>query len=120
MGEAPAPVETPASPEAEAKPAAPETPTAAGKADEELDAKTLANRKKKDKKKAKQNAAMGGDGMWGNDDKDEENKDTPAEKEEAPAPAPAPKKGGKPEKKETAAMKAIREKMEAQRKLEEE
>mmetsp|Transcript_115639 Transcript_115639/g.210316 ORF Transcript_115639/g.210316 Transcript_115639/m.210316 type:complete len:1357 (-) Transcript_115639:347-4417(-) len=110
----------------EEKPAEAETPTAeaAGEDEKTLDAKTLANRRKKDKKKAKQ--AVGGEGMWGGAATEEkpaaDGAEAAPEAKEEPAPAPkaAGKKGGKPEKKESAVVKAAREKMEAQKKLDEE
>eukprot|EP00928_Gymnodinium_smaydae_P098743 TRINITY_DN9247_c0_g1_i5.p1 TRINITY_DN9247_c0_g1~~TRINITY_DN9247_c0_g1_i5.p1 ORF type:complete len:1365 (+),score=495.31 TRINITY_DN9247_c0_g1_i5:118-4095(+) len=111
---APAPAAEPAP--AAAAPA-PETAKAEEPAKEE-DAKTLANRKKKEKKKAK---AAGG--MWGDDDAAAPAEGAAADAAEAPAaeaPAPAPKAKGGKEKKETATMRAIREKLEAQKKLEEE
>jgi len=81
----------------------------------EEDAKTRANRLKKEKKKAK--LAVGGAGFYKDDD---ETADASQEvKDAAPAAAPAAKKGAAP-KKESAAVKAARERMEEQRRLEEE
>ncbi|CAE8586325.1 unnamed protein product [Polarella glacialis] len=91
-----------------------------------LDAKALANKKKKDKKKAVQAKAkaVGGEGMWGNDDAEDAKLDDAKPDGDAPeAPAAAKKpaeKGGKPEKKESAIVKAARERMEEERKLHEE
>jgi len=91
-----------------------------GEDEANMDAKTLANRRKKDKKKAKGSKAIGGEGMWGDDA--EGAAETKPEEAQAAAPAaaappaPAPKKGGK-EKKESAAVKAARERLEMQAKL---
>mmetsp|Transcript_68347 Transcript_68347/g.108467 ORF Transcript_68347/g.108467 Transcript_68347/m.108467 type:complete len:1189 (+) Transcript_68347:69-3635(+) len=88
---------------------------AEAKGDEEVDAKTLANRKKKDKKKAKQAAT--GAGFYKDDEEDGEKEDS--QKPEVPAPAAKKGAAGKREK-ETAAAKLIRERLEAQRAIEEE
>lgn len=103
-------VDEPEAPEA-AKPEEPEA-----KADEEVDAKTLANRKKKDKKKAKQAAT--GAGFYKDDDEEGEKDET--KKEEAPAPAA--KKGSAAAKKQAVSAQAlaIKERLEAQRAIEEE
>jgi len=118
----------PKAPAAEAPAAAPaarEEEEAADEDEEGMDAKTLANRRKKDKKKAKKGAG-GGEGLWGNGEPagaqtaDNGEATTEATKEaskEAPEVKPDPKKGGK---KESAAVKAVRERMEMQRKLDEE
>lgn len=110
--------ETPAEPEP-AKVEEAETPAAGGD-DEDVDAKTLANRKKKDKKKAKM--AVGGGGFFKDDDAEagEKPADAAAAESEAPAPAPAAGKKGAAPKKESAAVKAARERMEMQRQLDEE
>merc|ERR1712060_128667 len=70
--------------------------------------------------------AIGGEGMWGGDGGGEsqtkvEGAEDAATKPSVSAapPAPAPKKGGK-EKKESATVRAARERMEAQAKLDEE
>eukprot|EP00931_Biecheleriopsis_adriatica_P031667 TRINITY_DN1853_c0_g1_i2.p1 TRINITY_DN1853_c0_g1~~TRINITY_DN1853_c0_g1_i2.p1 ORF type:complete len:1277 (+),score=463.51 TRINITY_DN1853_c0_g1_i2:360-3833(+) len=90
------------------------------KPDEGLDAKALANRKKKEKKKQKAAEKTGGEGMWGGADGDAPaDGDEEAAATEAPKAKAEPKKGGK-EKKESAVVKAARERMEMERKLEEE
>mmetsp|Transcript_38040 Transcript_38040/g.117369 ORF Transcript_38040/g.117369 Transcript_38040/m.117369 type:complete len:1173 (+) Transcript_38040:54-3572(+) len=93
-----------------------------------MDAKALANRRKKDKKKAKK-GATGGEGFWGAADADAKAEEAAgpsavpdgAASSKAPAePAevkPEPKKGGK---KESATVRAARERMEQQKKLDEE
>jgi len=123
-------VEAPAAVEkAEAEPAAVEKADAGAPEGVVEDAKTIANRKKKEKEKAKKEAARKavGGGFFGGDDPDDaaatlaaEGADSQAAPAEAvKAPEPAAKKGAPP-KKESAAVKAARERMEAQKALDEE
>jgi len=99
--------------------AAPPAPVAKAPVEAELDAKTLANRRKKEKKKAR---TAGGDGLWGGDES-KPTEEAPLDAAVAPAPAPAPApaaKAGAKGKKESAVVKAARERLEAERALEEE
>lgn len=94
----------------------------------EEDAKTIANRKKKEKlKAAKAKAKQAGAGLFGEDktenadeDAAEEDKAAAAPEQAAAAPEKATGKKGAAPKKESAAVKAARERMEAQRALDEE
>lgn len=103
-----------------------ENDNAGGAEDEStMDAKALANKRKKEKKKAKK-GATGGEGMWGGAEDGEEvaaasaGGAVPSSSKAAPEDEevkPDPKKGAK---KESATVKAARERMEMQKKLEEE
>ncbi|CAK9016099.1 unnamed protein product [Durusdinium trenchii] len=103
---------------------APEPEDADKAEDEALDAKTLANRKKKEKKKAKQQEKTGGEGMWATSPADqpeqtESKEQASSSKEAASSKDEALSKAAKG-KKESAVVKAARERQEQERKLAEE
>ena len=87
--------------------------------DETINAKTLANRKKKEKRKAKQQEKTGGEGIQATAAEEEqaESKQPASSSSKDEAPAAAAKKGAK---KESAYVKAARERLEHEQKLAEE